>query len=164
MELQQEQGLLTGFLWRCESVPRPAKPPRIRAAVALGLLLLLFSIYVWASLQKAARVAAEAKAKAAQERLVKANEEVEQANAALAQIRAHVAETERIMEAREQQRETTQEAMRAASWTISQLRRDNAELRAWLDRPIPADVRRVLDHATRGGKGGEATASITAAR
>lgn len=140
-------------------------PRAIRAAVALALLLAIAGLYAWGAHQKTARASAEAEARAAHEGLEKANREIERANAALAQIRAQVAETERIMEVREEEKESTREALRAASWTIAQLRRDNAELRAWLDRPIPADVRRVLNDATRGsGQGRKAAATASPAR
>ncbi len=121
----------------------------------LGLCILVGGLYLWGDHQRDARAEAEAIAKDAVATAQHAEKLIEQANREMDKIRAQVAETERIMAQREQEKESTREALRAASWTISQLRRDNAQLREWLDRPIPADIYRLLDTATRGRDQGD---------
>lgn len=122
----------------------------IPIAGVVGLVIACLGLYIWADHQRDARVQAEATAKDAVAVAQHAKQILEQANREMDKIRAMAEETERIMIQREQEKESTREALRAASWTISQLRRDNAQLREWLDRPIPADIRRLLIDATNG--------------
>jgi len=131
----------------------------------LALFALVGGLYLWGDAQQDARAKAESIAVESQKALLDAAEKMRQANEAVARIQAQVAETERIMAKREQEKESTREALRAASWTISQLRRDNAELRAWLDRPIPTDIYSLLVKATadrdQSGKADTARATAT---
>lgn len=114
----------------------------------LALIALVGGLYLWGDSQRDARAEAEATAVESQKALLEASEKMRQANEAVTRIKSMVAETEQIMAKREQEKESTREALRAASWTISQLRRNNAELRAWLDRPIPPDIYSLLVKAT----------------
>lgn len=128
----------------------------LRLGVALAVLLSLGGLFAWGKVQQAQKREAIALAKDAQGKLA-------EANAKMAEILETVKAVDTAMTIRDQEREATREALRAASWTITQLRRDNAQLREWLDRPIPPDVRRLLDNATR-GSGGKAVPSDNASR
>lgn len=72
----------------------------------------------------------------------------------LKQERANHLATLETLEARDRQRASIQSKYQSASRELAKLRRTNAEIQAWADRPIPADVIRLLsDRADGDGSG-----------
>ncbi len=66
---------------------------------------------------------------------------------------SHLATLE-TLEARDRQRAAIQSKYQSASRELERLRRTNAEIKNWADRPIPADVIRLLsDRADGDGSG-----------
>lgn len=128
----------------------------LRIGLAVAVVTSIGGLYAWVSVQKAQKHEAEAIAKDAQAKLKTAYEQI--ADMVVTQQVLDTALTQRDIEKQE-----TQEQLRSASAELMRLRRQNAELRDWLDRPIPADVVRLLKGAT-GSAGGKAVPSTDASR
>ena len=109
----------------------------VSLSVGLLTLFVLVGLYTWARSEQASRITAEAS-------LAQSRAELEASQKSLADLIASNKAMDEAMSIRDTEHQETQERLSSASAELRQLRRQNAELRDWLDRPIPADVVRML--------------------
>lgn len=115
----------------------------------LAIFALVGGLYLWGDSQRDARAEAEAS-------LSRARAELSIAAESIKNLEEERAKIEQAMLDRDVEKQETQERLRSASAELNRLRRQNAELRDWLDRPIPADVVRLLREAGASHSGGKA--------
>jgi len=127
-------------------------------AIGIGsaIIILVAYLYIYGNMEHASRLTAEAS-------LVESEQKLAIVQKSLADMIATREAMDLALSQRDTERQETQERLRSASTELSQLRRQNAELRDYLDRPIPADVVRVLHDATRSA-GGKAVPAKDASR
>ena len=131
-----------------------------RKLLALGVTAVVISLvgclYLWGSHEQASRLTAEAA-------LAESQRTIETVQKSLADMIATKEAMDTALTQRDIEKQETQERLRSASAELTRLRRQNAELRDWLDRPIPTDVVRLLKGATSGA-GGKAVPAKDATR
>ena len=129
---------------------------RVRLVLGAAALVAIGSLYAWGKVQQSQKREAIAIAADAQVKLKAAYDQV-------AELRISMQALDTALTIRDKEHYETEELLRSASAELNRLRRQNAELREWLDRPIPADVVRLLSNATR-DPSGKAVPSGGAAR